>query len=266
MRRYKAGGRTVRETADRFGIRYSTAKEICRGLPNVGNQYTHNFDRIANAKRYISERTPAFEYAGNFTGIDGEVDLKCKACGCVITRAFVSVRQGKVRCPNCYDKTRAAARMQRAHEHKRRRDIDKGQQIAHRYFSSYAGTRQPQERHCCVVCGSITTRRKYCGDRCKRKAHDASRYAKMKAAVIDRDITLEALFKRDRGLCYICGMQCLYDDYIVKNGTVVCGDWYPSIDHVEPLSRGGRHAWDNVRLAHRRCNYMKSDRVPPPKN
>lgn len=29
---------------------------------------------------------------------------------------------------------------------------------------------------------------------------------------------------------------------------------------VRPLSKGGLHAWDNVRLAHRICNTKKCDR------
>lgn len=34
----------------------------------------------------------------------------------------------------------------------------------------------------------------------------------------------------------------------------------PSLDHVVPLSRGGRHAKDNVRLAHLICNTRRGNR------
>jgi hypothetical protein len=34
----------------------------------------------------------------------------------------------------------------------------------------------------------------------------------------------------------------------------------PELDHVVPLSRGGAHAKENVRLAHRKCNNLKGDR------
>lgn len=36
---------------------------------------------------------------------------------------------------------------------------------------------------------------------------------------------------------------------------------YPSIDHIIPVSHGGTHTWDNVELAHRYCNGVKSDKV-----
>lgn len=34
----------------------------------------------------------------------------------------------------------------------------------------------------------------------------------------------------------------------------------PSLDHVVPVSKGGGHAMDNVRCAHRICNAAKKDR------
>ena len=41
-----------------------------------------------------------------------------------------------------------------------------------------------------------------------------------------------------------------------------CGDLADSIDHVVPRSRGGRHEWENVAAACRRCNLAKRDRTP----
>lgn len=37
---------------------------------------------------------------------------------------------------------------------------------------------------------------------------------------------------------------------------------HASIDHIIPVSRGGRHSWENVQLAHRRCNHLKGDTPP----
>ena len=40
-----------------------------------------------------------------------------------------------------------------------------------------------------------------------------------------------------------------------------CGVSAETVDHVVPRSRGGRHAWDNVVAACRRCNGGKRDRL-----
>lgn len=40
-----------------------------------------------------------------------------------------------------------------------------------------------------------------------------------------------------------------------------CGGAAESIDHVLPRSRGGRHTWDNVVAACKRCNLSKRDRL-----
>lgn len=41
-----------------------------------------------------------------------------------------------------------------------------------------------------------------------------------------------------------------------------CGEAADSIDHVLPRSRGGKHVWENVAAACRRCNTRKRDRTP----
>ncbi|MDG2027375.1 MAG: HNH endonuclease [Acidimicrobiales bacterium] len=40
-----------------------------------------------------------------------------------------------------------------------------------------------------------------------------------------------------------------------------CGSNAETVDHVVPRSRGGRHTWDNVVAACRRCNGGKRDRL-----
>ena len=52
----------------------------------------------------------------------------------------------------------------------------------------------------------------------------------------------------------------LYDYEITDIGTMIAGDNYPSIDHIIPISKGGTHQWNNVQLAHRKCNRMKSNK------
>lgn len=52
-----------------------------------------------------------------------------------------------------------------------------------------------------------------------------------------------AVFTRDDHTCQYCGRPA------------------ESIDHVHPRSRGGRHEWENVVAACRRCNTSKGDRL-----
>lgn len=80
------------------------------------------------------------------------------------------------------------------------------------------------------------------------------------AALVDLDITLGKLSERDNGICYICGKPVNWDDHYDKDGHFIAGDTYPSIEHVIPISKGGEHSWSNVKLAHRRCNYLKSNK------
>lgn len=82
----------------------------------------------------------------------------------------------------------------------------------------------------------------------------------MDIALVDKDITVKRLYELEGGICYLCGEPTDFNDYEIRNGSMVTGNRYPSIDHVIPLSKGGTHAWDNVRLAHRRCNILKSDK------
>lgn len=80
--------------------------------------------------------------------------------------------------------------------------------------------------------------------------------------IIDRDISVKVLYKRDKGVCYICGGECDFEDHTKINGYFTVGPTYPSIDHLIPIARGGMHAWDNVKLAHHHCNSIKSDILP----
>ena len=123
----------------------------------------------------------------------------------------------------------------------------------------------------CIECGNIfkgaSLNQKICSAECRRvRMNKQQRLSKDKRINddnnIDKDISLETLYKRDEGICYICGGKCDFKDHTQINGHFTAGPNYPSIDHVIPLARGGMHAWDNVKLAHHHCNSMKSDILP----
>lgn len=119
----------------------------------------------------------------------------------------------------------------------------------------------------CPVCGGIVTRGTYCSKRCKEKAHNKTNEVRRNRLInksrCDSTITLEKLWDRDGGVCQLCGTMCDRKDYEEREGCFVAGNDYPSIDHIVPLALGGSHTWDNVQLAHRRCNSVKGKRVSP---
>lgn len=73
----------------------------------------------------------------------------------------------------------------------------------------------------------------------------------------DETVTLKAVRLRDNDICQICGL--VVDDTAIENGHIK--RMYPTVDHIIPLSKGGSHTWDNVRLAHMSCNAGKCDKV-----
>lgn len=119
----------------------------------------------------------------------------------------------------------------------------------------------------CVVCGNkfitYNPKQKTCSKQCGRRWNYRNREKRLKDRIIDDDITLEALYKRDSGVCYICGGKCDWNDKTTnEEGYHISGDTYPTIDHIMPLAKGGMHSWDNIRLAHFRCNSNKRDDIP----
>lgn len=122
----------------------------------------------------------------------------------------------------------------------------------------------------CKICGSLfycldKSSDKTCSHECSRKLRNKRRDRRIpESQIIDKDITIEKLYKRDNGKCWICGGNCNFDDIAIsKKGYPYPGDNYPEIEHVIPVSRGGLHAWDNVRLAHRKCNADKGVKMYP---
>lgn len=119
--------------------------------------------------------------------------------------------------------------------------------------------------HVCENCGQVYQTfyplSKYCSEKCQKRATKAKRKKIKYDVIIDRGITLEKLAVRDNNICQICGEPVDWNDKTIENGTVICGDRYPSKDHIYPKSKGGVTSWDNLQLAHRGCNSLKRDKV-----
>lgn len=101
----------------------------------------------------------------------------------------------------------------------------------------------------CIVCGteyvSPGSQSRYCSRTCRDKNRSNRSYG---LSWLDR----MALFARDGWKCQICSEPV---DYTADP----LSDWYPSLDHVIPRSRGGSDEVSNLRTAHRWCNSVRGD-------
>ena len=276
MRAFKAQGHTMADVANKFDVSEMTAQRVCKGIapqasaykgrpnPNKGKLQDEN-----SVALFIESKMPGVEYVGNYTGCDGRADIRCKSCGTIFNRSMISIRKGQCSCPKCRAEREKELKRERAKKDavsnlcKALKTV--ARQRARDQREAEINRKREARKHRCPVCGTVTYRNKYCSDACARKVANAAgeirRRNLLKSAIVDKDISLEGLFRRDKGVCSLCGKRCDYEDYTVTRGVFIAGDWYPSIDHIIPLAKGGLHSWDNVQLAHRRCNWEKSDRI-----
>lgn len=102
----------------------------------------------------------------------------------------------------------------------------------------------------------------HCAERHERKAeHQTPRHKEyMKQMKKNREkqissayvenVSYESIFRRDNGVCRICGLPVVYDKAADNN-------WSGTVDHIVPLSKSGEHSMANCQLAHRICNSLK---------
>ena len=127
------------------------------------------------------------------------------------------------------------------------------------------------ETRTCKNCGALFQtvfkgEKSFCSSECRtrylKEYQRSTKRHRLAGKIVDRDITLSKLSRRDEGICQLCGSPVDWADYIIDDkGSFIAGGNYPSIDHIYPISRGGLHAWDNVQLAHFRCNSIKRDSI-----
>jgi len=83
----------------------------------------------------------------------------------------------------------------------------------------------------------------------KSQEYEAKRRAHKRRAGTIEAIDRDYVYKRDRGLCSLCGGKVRKKDM--------------SLDHIVPLSLGGAHSLTNVTLVHLQCNTRKRTRTLP---
>lgn len=217
--------------------------------------HSNSNNSLAEREKHFIERLndkyPNFEYIKGYTHSECEVLLKCKKCGEVMMKHSSLVRSRKnLTCFNCL-------KIKRENKEKRKkmlsqqrlfiikRDIEKQKEIQSIYQKIKANTFYIGK---CVRCneeyiGKSTS--KYC-PKCRHIIRDSH-----------SSKSLKKLYDRDKGICKICNGICNWNDKKVVNGTTIVGNTYPSIDHIIPLSKGGSDDWENLQLAHFKCNWLK---------
>lgn len=104
----------------------------------------------------------------------------------------------------------------------------------------------------CAECGEVfvatQATARYCSNVCAtrdhRRRHKQIRSWRIRSRSRRDRISLPTLAERDSWKCHLCG------------GKVTRETW--SVDHIVPLSQYGTHTWDNVALAHHRCNTIRN--------
>jgi hypothetical protein len=130
--------------------------------------------------------------------------------------------------------------------------------VCRRRAYEQANSRKGYQRSVCIECGiEFETpygdkRRDFCSLRCARRFGKFNRKFWKKANGDGERIQRWAVVERDRHRCGICGTRV---DPLLEYPDPMSA----SIDHIVPLSRGGTHTYDNVQLAHLKCNRDKSD-------
>ena len=273
--RLRRSGTGYNEICKLTGLTKNEVGHICR-KNGLGGFVAGSFPLTEEQAAAVVDQA-GFEYVSGYSATKKPIVVRCRQCGRTFERqyhVFRDVVNGTWKtnnhCPYCYNDQLVNDRKKRSDEREHEAQ-KKAQQKAER-LSRTVGDELTKRLaiHVCKNCGKefcqmVTgyNSHLYCSEVCQkrwfnRKANE-KRYRKLIARRHDTDISLDKLFKRDRGVCYLCGRECDWTDGEHKAGTFIAGDTYPSIDHVVPVSKGGTHTWDNIKLACRRCNLMKRD-------
>lgn len=269
----------VRYTLKRDGV-YDPKRRVFKrsGLHN----YMNDIKREESARKFALELSQnglvlVDEYINQIT----KVKIKCSECNGTFERVPHDFKN--YNCPICkqveLEKNRYIKREQKKRG-REEREKQKAERAKQKNREREAKQKKYNEVHTCPeckkeftildymkdkgVCGvQLIT---YCSKQCSRKAyrsrhndlHGKHKLRTLKfGTAFESGITLDKLVQRDGLTCALCGEVCDWNDKAYGS----CGPNYPTIDHKIPLSKGGGHSWDNVQVAHHKCNSIKGSKV-----
>lgn len=199
-----------------------------------------NFKSETQWKNDVARKNTAYEFV-SYNRQNQHVLIQCKSCGDILDRHYSTVRKNAVVCKNC-------------------KKLKEERKNLHDVLALVIEVKTPR---ICAVCGSTFfsqyASKKYCSEKCKRKAKGNSnirKRCKKYGVEYKPGISLMSVYKRDKGVCQICGKPTDFED---KSWNGSFGAMYPTIDHRLALAKGGSHTWENVQLAHAICNSFKRD-------
>ncbi len=203
-------------------------------------------------------------YHHGFIDVDSNVYIKCLNCGSIysVNAQVARKKSTYIYCQSCEDIKKK--------ENKKQKEIQKKLKLIQKDRMKKVNKLLNSVQlslSICKHCGELFIGNTlYCSSRCRDRhsegKHTRHRIEKAKQnGKIDYTITLDKLIKRDNNICYICNRECNLNDYTYNGNTFIAGNYYPSIDHIIPLAKGGTHEWSNVKLAHRICNTLKRDKI-----
>lgn len=257
IRERRQRGQTIERIAEEMGVGRDQVKRYCQSV-GLGGQIVEPLERFLH--KFDEKFGGKLRYVAGYEHCDSNVRVQCLVCFNEYSLNAQAVRKEKKHrgCPHCRERKRQLeAELQAA------KALEKQLASLMRRQAALQERKAKMRQYKCRVCRERfedVRYRAYCSSKCARKAEnrrkEIARRMRMRAnGAVDLTITLERLIERDNGICKLCGGP-------VDVGADPNSDWYPSVDHVIPLSRGGTHTWDNVQLAHRRCNTEKHDALP----
>lgn len=259
-------GMTRAEVRDKYSLTRGNLKYIIDqyGDESLKIDQSLTLDQIAQK---LIDNGLSFEYAGDYKR-GSHVLLRCTDCGAVERYAATAIFKKKLQCKEC-KRREQEQRQQQAEKEKAERAAAIEQARAEAAKQRAMQHEARRREIVCPVCGEtfITYKAKQitCSPECKRKRANI-RHTRRKDTRISKDkridkISLDVLFRRDGGVCHICGKQCDWNDCTHTGTAFIAGNLYPSVDHVVPVSLGGADEWNNVKLAHMLCNSKRGNRI-----